>query len=550
MDGQYNVLIVDDEKIIRDGIKHLLNSQAAGRFKVVAEASNGREALDICCNNPMDIVLTDIKMPVMDGIEFIHALKEKLPLVKVIILSNHAEFHYAREALSLGAVDYILKVVINYGELIKVLEKAGDAIEKEQYRNDKAEKIKNKIDAYAEQLKGEFLVDLATGAVKKEDIRNKIRFWEMRIGESNLICAVIEPFNKYILQSKHLGNSMRLLEDRAHSAIRNILTHYDAGEAAKTNGLEFIVLLSFEKEHSRYTIEKKIYSILSDIREALCSIFATEIAIGVSGTGTGFEGISELYLEASKALEFKFYHNPDRNIQYDSKACFTEIDYDWSAEKINDIVETVKRCDSYKCISLIEDVYKEVGKHKAFPQSVKRFSVDLIVNCVKMLRETRIPLKEEYFERYHEILSMDNIRSISSFVSDFIIKVIDCAQAFYSTKYRKEIWDAIYLINDRYSEDLPMSVIAEYVGMSTKYFCEIFKRETGENAVSYINRVRIEKAKELLSQSNMKVYEVAEKVGITAPRYFNKVFKKIVGVNARDVKSQKNLQSEAGKVGN
>jgi len=179
------LLIVDDESLLRQGFMHMTDWETQG-FQIVGEASNGKEALEIIAQKSPDIVVTDIKMPLMDGVELTKIIKEDYPGIQVVILSSYNDFEYVREMLRLGAFDYILKPKMNFTELLTVLHKASLATSQDNNTS--------KEPAFSD-LRDTFFIDLINGNLTLNAIRDNFSKYRIPLEETNLImlAVIFEP---------------------------------------------------------------------------------------------------------------------------------------------------------------------------------------------------------------------------------------------------------------------------------------------------------------------------------------------------------------------
>lgn len=535
---KFNLMIVDDEIIVREGIRHLIKTGNSA-YRIVAEASNGKEALEVLKNTRMDIILTDIRMPVMDGLDFIRALKELYPNIKVIILSCHADFSYAREAMVMGAVDYILKTAADTESVFAALGKAAEVIERDSRLNTKIEGFKKQIDMNIEEIKSKFLNDLITGVItKEEEVSGKIEIFALRLSRNNMICAVLDIYNKKELASKYDGKNIKLLEASILSMINEILGEFNIGEVFNNDNLQFVILMSFHNEKSLMTIESKCLRVFNEIKDSMEKFFSIGIFISVSSSCSGFEKIGKIYNEAMSIVKMKFYCSPGVILKFSGTSKCNSIDHAWSERKKILIFSAVEKMDMKACVLLIEETYNEMKSMKMAQEDVMNFTLEIITGCKPFIKTRNIPENNiEYsMSNYEDMTFIDNIDSLISYVNDYVLNVIKIHKTSLTIKYRREVAEAVTYIHLNYCQDLTLAGISAVVKMNANYFSQVFKQETGENLIDYINRIRIEIARECLKYGNDKIYEVAEKVGIPDSKYFCKLFKSMVGISPQKFK--------------
>lgn len=528
----YDVLIVDDESLIRDGIKYLLSGHS-DKYRIVAEASNGKEALEICRQTRADIVLTDIKMPVMDGFELIRALKSGFPSVKVILLSYHADFYYAKEAIKLGATDYILKIGLTGEDLLNVLEKAGASIVNDTERENEVNELKKQLDLNMEEIKGKFLKDILAGILRTDEmIRESILTLKLKLDEENLVCAIVDFCKDSSPDPYSPEKDLKLLEDPALSIIDEILGECGKGEVFKSEDSRFVLFLCFPGRKSAGSIDSGLKAILGNIRDCIRKYMSVDVTIGHSNIHTGYGKLADMYMEASKAISFKFYAGNGEILKFDGRRNFYGMDYKWSKEKRNHLMEMVKNTDKAGCASLIKGVLQELKARQIQADDVKNFCVDIVLDCNEAVKGWK-GLEAGVDRKYHELFRMNDLRNLISYVSDIVLKTVDIMSDTGNTAMRSEIKRVVGYIGEHYQEELSVKFLADSVNLSMNYFGQLFKRETGENVVDYINKIRIRQAKKLLGNPQLKMEEISEKVGLSNVKYFHKVFFKLTGMTPK-----------------
>lgn len=372
-DTNRKILLVDDEKILRDGFKFAVDWEKNG-YVIVGEASNGKEALRECALKAPDIVITDIVMPVMDGIELIKKLREEYPHIKVLVLTCHSEFSYAREAFRFGAIDYFLKFSVNYDDLLEKL-----------HFNERDEPI---------------------SAAKPDSA--------------------------------------------------------DTQEALK---------------HTFYRDTENILSIHS----------------------------------AKKPFSLQ-------NSDFDCKELATHI----------------QNSDFQQIDKFVEHVCHIIFEQHLHPEHAREIFINMMSYGIRVLNSYGLSVNDLYHNNstpYTEILKFETLKDIKGYVLDFFKLLLKSTEEQHTVKYRKEIADVILYIKKNYNRDITLKTISEEVNYSFNYLSQIFKEQVGENFTDFLIRIRMDRAKLLLRDTNLKIYEIAGQVGYTDSSYFCRLFKKIEGLN-------------------
>lgn len=490
------VLIVDDEFLMRQGMKHMLEWEKEG-FQIVGEASNGQEGLDLVEQLKPHIVLADIVMPVIDGIEFSEILEKKFPFIQLIILSSYDKFEYVKTTLLHGAADYILKPTLNPDILLKALLKAAEKIpnltlnvKKEVPHTSQVEKMllgyKEKLDEiifanfFPNTLYRLLAIDLSDlcGSYKKDMFAIK-QMTEEYYGniktyvslpvfmEEGMLCIVlnyrVKDESAIILDSERIANKIHRLYQKSF----------------------FVVSRSFSN--------------MQDMRFYYQHDIKNEIHNGFYHEGE-YLYIIDTYEEKEKPKRFEFE-------QYTRLLIMGNYE-----EALLMFEEYIK----YLCIKQIEE------------DKMKNLTKNLLYNYLMEIEKYNIDsedLKEQYFKR------IDNTFWLKEF-KDTVEKIIEEIKCILSDSVGMEdirIVEIKQYVAKHYKEPLELSDIAKQFNFNYNYLSSYFTQMTKEGFSEYLNKIRIKHACDLLKQRDMSISSVSGMVGYTDHSYFCRVFKKITG---------------------
>ncbi len=507
-----SVLVVDDELPLREELR-LIEWEKYGTV-LIGEAENGKEALKLCEVSLPDIIITDIQMPLMDGLKFTKIIKEKYSQIQVILLTNHSEFQFARNALQYGALDYLIKVTLEESDIKQVIHKARNVIEREQnhmirLKWSQALIINNMISSSVkdlkicvEKLKGkglnikfpQRLARLFTGMKSKNrifidnELERKLLEFEQN-GKNNMQWIPISNGDYIIFFEDQQVNTAILLERLQNivSALNNTLEH-----------------------HAAYTSEEiSVFAVISDTIKDKTQF----------GQTLGF---------SEKWSDFHFY-SEQNNLIITNFPIYTSL-IDSLTVEIEDKISLVEG-DSEQLLQFMQKDFYEWGlKHLIHPSDIKHLLIKWVIDW-----QNKLIIRNKYN-------FIETINKTNSFTG-LLAVMIHIIQQNTGKKhaYRHEIRKAIEMIQHELAEPLTLSHIADNVGLSNHYLSRLFRQELGESFNEYITRLRMEKAITLLDHSNLKIYEVAEKVGIPSYRYFSIIFRKWTGLTPTDYKRGKGL---------
>lgn len=526
------VLLVDDEPYVLEGLKVMVNWSAYD-FKVCGEASNGEDALEIVKMFNPDLIITDIKMPGMDGLEFIRLASEKLhSTAKFIILSGYDEFSFAKKAMLYNASNYLLKP-LDCEELETVISKLAIQINEEQK---KAENINREISFITSQCIGRVIK-----GEKKLSLINRLSLLLSISQDEKVKCILFEM--------EVLNNFLQVNDEIALSKKRNKAR--SLFEAALGPTFKFHL---FEDDKDRFGIIlcesmpcfQSLESFASKLLLQLKGSQEDSVFSAVSASGKGFATINELYKQAIYALDLKFYLGSDRVINYiDVKD--VKLNYELYTENLNVLLELVRTNQNCEITQMVKHIFTHFSERLSAPQIIMTYISSFQLEVVKIIMEDNNDLKESLYMEFEFDKYMDYI-TISRLQDSFLKHCLSAAAYINNLKQENpqnivsEIKNYIRL---NYFKDVKLKQVASEFYMNSVYLGQVFKRVTGMQFNDYLNTVRIEEAKKLLRQTDMKIIEITRAVGFNDAKYFLYKFKSITKLPPSAFKIGK--QSDTGK---
>jgi len=475
------VMIVDDELPIREWLLFVID-QIKEDIQVVACAANGEEAYEQFCRHLPDIVITDIKMPKMDGMELLRMIREYSDDTYVVILTSYHDFEYARTALKYNANDFILKNEISQESIKEVI------IKFQLFRNNEPSIVVNKkvVDVLKDpDLLREFFVD--------DGQKNIVIFYANKRREK-------EMFN--------LNVEKGIIEVQEYD--------YDAEKKLLLLKMD----LSYTTSH--------IYNKAREVAERISSILNT--SVGVSG----LEDDVVMAIERARcSWNLTFYSNDNIVINYSNES--EEIEEQLKSQR-NQVIE-----DAYKNTGNLEKQIENIiymaeeGKYSDIDK-LKNFIIDIL--NVHKLSHSKYQSKE-YENNCNQIIIGIKEAFNKSELKEYITKYLELEEEINIPENYSQYMSLVRkYVKDHYQTIESISEVADYLHLHKDYFCRMFKEKEGETFTSYLTNYRIEKAKDLLLKTNMKVNEVAEAVGYSSLSYFSRVFKKKTKKNPFEYRSQ------------
>lgn len=507
----YSILIADDEKQERDGISRLLKRY---RFDLkISLASNGEEALKEFEKEEYDILLTDIKMPFMDGIQLIKEIQKRGMSPICIIYSAYGEFEYAQNAISLGVLEYLLKPIRldAFEELFhKVIDlcRARDEVEKE-----KAE-MKHVVEEMATYKFNRNLLNYLESErypeeVKQNDVQTmgdqEIKLSEEFVFEKNVCIPIL--ISCY-------SNLFSIEWETYQSEIEKQL----GGRLIIINKEDNQILVLHIRERGDYRIsdmKKSCESLMEQSKRK----YQTDVFIVVGTQMDSLKNLKKEYEEIKDQLDYQFFVSESMLIVHD-QSYFNKKEKDMLSLYFERIYNCAKMPDYTGMKKEFKKVFLYIEKQMGFSSVYVKYTFTDAIKKISEYTKSDTDLLE-YIKRIYEARSMEEVSTV---VYESLDDMAENRKK--EVKENRIIGMAKEMIYERYQESsLGVSSVAEELDISTAYLSSLFKIETGQNLVKFITRYRVEKSKELLKQSNMKVSDIALKVGYISVSYYISIFR-------------------------
>ena len=513
----YRVMLADDEPIVRKALTTLTNWQEL-QCEVVYVAANGQELIDHLESEKPDIVVTDIRMPVKDGIEVAKYIMEKELPIKVIILTAYADFSYAQSAVKYNVVDYVTKTGAFDG-LIAAVEKAKQALKERSEMLSKTDRT-----ALAENL---FKGILDGSVYDSREIAEKLEKLDIHM----------EQFVVLVLQYRLEADAKRERRDKIYHSLMNFYAMVFGRQLLQgvlvRRNMAAVFLSGLGKEY-----QEQLRRQCMQITDMMDNFMGLQVYIGISRLWQGTAGSKAAYEEAEYALGKDFL---DRRIKinfYQEEPGRSELLCAAAEEKTELLCREIQKGHADEALKIFRQAL-ECQKDCGYTANmIKNSGIQVQNNCRKYLSSYGKTLYEATglphsitHQIYECQLAEDYIQLMERIIrhtADGIHQAADRRNSL--------IRDCESYIAGHYEKCASVAEIARAIGTSSSYLSRIFKEATGRTIIQTLNQRKIEKAKEFLSSGDMKIYEVADALGFENTTYFSHFFKKHTGVSPKDYK--------------
>ncbi|MDF2883997.1 MAG: hypothetical protein K0R54_4563 [Clostridiaceae bacterium] len=535
----YNVIIVEDDAIVRTYLSGLLQWESHG-MKIAGEFTNGREAMQFIEKQNVDIVITDVSMPVMSGIDLIKNIKNSKKFMKIIVLSCHSDYDFIREALKCGVSDYILKQYLTKETLLELLEKLIGELEINKnsviYEKEANDTIKSNL-----------LKNIINGIARDEnDAIEELPSMRYFFNTSKYFVAIAKFDDFLVMSGELVDEQLKKYNSQIIEIIKAIIMKNGNGIAALTKNNEFTILLSFDTNADLGIIIEKVNEMMCNIRTEVMNTIPYSISIGISNLCCDFSQVAEAYKHTQNMIEgYMLFHKGKISFLKDQKKCSY---YALTLEDEKNLLRVITEENINEAVALIEGYLNKFKNEYEDLKMLKVWIIDLINVLTRISMKCDIDpqvLFQTDYIPYEEIESKQNIEDIKNWFVSIIKKIVDINNGE-NNLYRSEILKAVEYIEKHCTEEIYLRDVANHVNISPNYFSMLFKKEMGVVFSEYLLDIRLGKAKLFLKKKGIKIYEAAFKAGFYNNQYFNRVFKQKYGLTPLAFKRQSE-QQERGK---
>lgn len=536
------IFLVEDEFVVREGIKRNIDWQANG-YEFCGEAGDGELAFPMIQKLKPDIVITDIRMPFMDGLELSRLIKKELPGVEIIILTGFEEFEYAKEAISIGVARYLLKP-ISGADLLKEIGDIAVKIEEKRKESEIREKYRREMEENFQKERKELFQHLVTGTKSAAELFEMADHLKLDLSSIwyNIVLVKLQTLNQapdeYSNWLIEIEDKLASLVEESHMLVfdRNLegkayLFKGDSKEELEHLQKEYIDRIEAKlQEDGRFRYFGGIGTPVNRLRELPASFESASHAFARRYLIKGSRILDSSKLEQSVSVENEEFniHNIDPKQMRSSK-----------------IREFLKLGNKEETIYFVDEFFKGQGTNALKSTIFRQYIVMDVYFCVAaFLEELQISREElKVFDVNFELLQSKE--SAMEYVIRMIEKAVELREKTASNRYGSVVDQVMKYIEEHYEEEeLSLNLLASYVNFSPNHLSTIFSQQTGQTFIKYLTDYRMNKAKELLRGTGKRSSEISLEVGYKDPHYFSYLFKKTQGMTPTQYRSRKSTEGE------
>ncbi|MGH4037324.1 MAG: response regulator [Sphaerochaeta sp.] len=526
---EYTIILVDDEAHVRTSIRTNTPWKDYG-FTVIGEANNGVEAIELVEELKPDVIITDIRMPYLDGIELIKQIREIQPTITIIILSGYDEFTYAQTAIHYNVKEYLLKPV-SRNDFCELLQRTKKLLDENYQRINDINKLESNYERALPLLKEKFLVSLLTPSheIDNNELIQRAQSFDYNIEGDHFMVATVEANqnDSPLVAMAMMEVCKEILKDK-----NNIFLQLED---------QIVIIIKDEKmgKNDDFTslFIKQVFRQISTLSSYLNKYLKGGSTIGIGSAVHTPSQIHISYRESLIALNYKAYQD-NQDILYINDVEHINhpiIKKDILLEKRDDFITALKMGEREEVERLASTFFDDTSGLN--PEGLQSYLLTILSILASVTTSygtslAQITQNSEEKNYVHELSGINTINKARKWFTELSVLTNKALKGQRAQSHIQFVEEAKRYIEEHYQDtNLCLETVCDHLGISTAYFSSTFKKETGTSFVTACNEIRINKAKILMSETDMKNYEISERVGFSDSNYFSFCFKRTVGLS-------------------
>lgn len=524
------VLVVDDEKLVRQMVIRCIDWEAVG-LEIVGEASSARMGMELVESLRPDIVFMDVRMPGMNGLECGRKIIEKHPEIKIMILSGHDEFEYASEGIKIGVFDYLLKPV-NAEELRKAAVKVRDTILQERNHIKEYERYKEELEKHSSYIRDRQLSALVRSH-KPELYLESLEYFGIKLTGNIYQIALIQIEYGEEAESEEekllIKMYVRKMVEDYYGDMQNVFV--------TDSGSERLIILNNQSESVIYENGEELKRYLENNTDA-------RISIGAGNVYQELEGLRKSYQEARDALKFQFVSEDEPVICYRDVFPYYDVEKNAGMDTgiLHEFGNSVRISNIKRAEEQLDQMLANMKKSGEDRDQILVYAMQILTEIMKAVSELKIEKhvgEAEYSVMVEKLFQFRSFEEIQHYLREMVQKSCEMIGVEVSDKEKDLVHKVKDYLTEHYrDENISLNALAEEFYVNSSYLSRVFKEKTGMTFSNYLFELRMKAAASLVLRSDLKAYEIAEKIGISDPHYFSVCFKKYTGKSVSDYKKQ------------
>lgn len=521
---KYKVLLVDDEEEAIEAIRLKLEWETLG-FEVIGSANNGVKALELVERLQPDVVITDIKMPYMDGLELARALNEDYQNIHIIIFTGFDEFEYAKEAVHLEIEEYMLKP-INSQELSECLKRLKKTLDNEREEKLNVKKLEHYFNASLPMFQTNLFISLIEGRITEADCEKFLAAYQIHMTGPLFGCAVFHTSEHHVPE----GMNVLLLSMSVEQEIRERIAEKWKSQMFTYLGNTVLVMeLNSEEDVVAFT----------DDCDRFCRwayrVMGAVVTAGIGRACDSLFTINQSYAGAREAVSYRVLYGTQRAINIGEIApTEQEISVQSEDTKMHALFKTINLGSREEIEKAAQSEIEKLHRNAKTVSQYKLATMEMVGAFYRFCANNFIDFKDycaEVENPYEKVPEMDE-STLKGWIVNSAVAISEELKNARNTTSRRIVEEAKGIVRDRYMQpELSLDTVCSELGVSNSYFSSLFRKETGKTFISWLTDYRMDHAADLMLETNEKSYKIAERVGYQDANYFSYVFKKRFGMS-------------------
>jgi two-component system response regulator YesN len=505
----YKVIVIDDEPKVRRGLSQLI-PKLDPDWVVVGEAKNGIEGLQMIKNDLPDLVITDIRMPRMNGLDLLNDLRNYS--VYVVVLSGYGYFEYAQTAIKFGAFEYLLKPMKSE-EILNVLTRV------KKLRQTESAKDQNSLtQADLMSIWREWLMEPADYKAPPVQITP---FFDASF---QVVLIEIDTLDELVTEDQW-GNRQLVM-----FAVRNIISDVVQIEA----GIECTFMLS-QGSQLFYLVKgcSTTRLLAENMIKAVRKWIKIYISIGISEAHLTVHDVHSAVQQAREAIQNKWIYGFGSVSEYADFRIEDALSIGYPISLEEALIVAVKSCQNEKALNILDQFMNAIIEAQMTFRLFRRFYLQLTASLIHVLYEYKIydVVLKNQVQPYELLVTDVPLKDLHEGMKQLIVSSVEAIEWTKTQKNQRAMERALEYIHEYYMNDISLDDVSGSIQMSAGYFSTFFKQEIGSTFIDYLTRLRVDKAKQLMANPGLRIYEISEMVGYQDSKYFSRVFKRVLGVS-------------------
>ncbi|MBO4290940.1 MAG: response regulator [Lachnospiraceae bacterium] len=526
----YKIMLADDEGIVIDALKFIIDKEF-GKECEIAYAKTGRKVIELAEAFRPDIAIMDIQMPGINGIEAMKEIRRTNDKVIFIVMSAYDKFDYAQEAMKLGVQEYIMKPM-DKNKIIGVLKKSMENVDRERRRRSDDLKIREKLETVIPIIESGMIYNLLFQKLDGEDVDNYRALLGLEQDHFYMIAIVFGDEQEGSHMTNVVGSSVKM--QKFYRDVREFVKEEFPCVMGSAMANKIAVLVPYGQKEMDYNERIVLIERARELVRRMRKHMDIRFRIGIGGVGE-LDEMSRSYEDALRALSLatgSVVHADDMQLH-----CAYDEGYPVELEK--QLFDRVEQGDLNGAIATAKSFFSWMRESNASDLMDIRLKILEFVLWAEKLGFSKGGRVYHFSDRKDYLPEVMGKTELGELEDWFLNKITDVCQMIVGSQQKKAqgtIDQAVQYIKAHFQKEISLVDVSRQVNVSPYYFSKIFKEATGENFIEYLTNLRIEKAKELLLETEYSVKEICLQVGYSEPNYFSRSFKKNVGVTPTEYK--------------